>query len=102
MNSEDLIFGKIKNIFVGKITLNNAIEDQRYLWHEIAEFNKNKNPKDSTTKKQENEINSKSISTLERLILLKEILVKAWYSWEFDLYEDIGMVFNAFKSRIFY
>ena len=46
MNSEDLIFGKIKNIFVGKITLNDAIEDQRYLWHEIAEFNKNKNPKD--------------------------------------------------------
>ena len=77
MNSEDLIFEKIKNIFVSKITLNNANEDQRYLLHEIAEFNKNKNTKDSTAKKQENEINSKNISFLERLILLKEILVKA-------------------------
>ena len=77
MNSEDLIFEKIKNIFVSKITLNNANEDQRYLLHEIEEFNKNKNPKDSTAKKQENEINSKNISFLERLILLKEILVKA-------------------------
>ena len=68
-----------KNIFSGKITLNNADIGQSNLLIEIMDFKKNVKPNDLNKKKQKR-------ATLESL---------------YALFQDKEMVFDAFKSGIF-